>query len=221
VQNTLAERALEGLHDYAIYLRERGDRSDVLARTRVEREVKPRAVRPEQLEKQAVLEAAAVVWENARLRDWRAAGRLTSDGRLRVDPGPAPRWTLTKIARSFPELTSWDRWAVLIVVDGIFRRDEMAKDPHQNIREVIEEIVDVRLTRVLREELAAIFGEVLVQVKADAPLKDGERSTLTKGRKHQVHRVRHPLTKKLVSKEERDAYLVAHPEAGQPAAAAA
>lgn len=218
MQGTVAERALDGLHDYAIWLRERGDRSDVLSRTREERTPKPKAECPRLILKLKVLEAAVVIWENDRLRAWRAAGRLTSDGTLRVDAGPAPRWTLAKIKRAFPELNRWDRWAALIAADGIFRRDEMAKDPHQNIREVIEEIVDLRLKRRVREDLADVFGEVLVQVKADAPLLPAERSPLRIGGRKQVHRVRHPETKKLVSKEERDAWLAAHPAA--PAAAA-
>lgn len=219
MQGTLAERAYDGLHDYAIYLRERGDKSDWTARTRAERAEKPRPPRPALVKRQATLELLTTVWENERLRTWREEGRLTADGVLRVGQGALPRWTLTKVSRAFPELEGLDRWAVLIAADGVFRSDEMAKDPHQNIREVIEEIVDTRLKKVLREELAEIFGEVLVQVKANAPVQDEDRSTLRAGRKHQVHRVRHPVTKQLVSREERDAYLAAHPEA--PAAAAA
>lgn len=154
-------------------------------------------------------------WENAQLRTWRTAGRLTADGTLRVDPGQAPRWTLTKIERAFPELSGWDRWAVLIAVDGIFRRADMARDPHQNIREVIEEIVDLRLKHRVREDLADVFGEVLVQVKENAPLKDAERSTLS-GRKKQVHRVRHHG--KLMHRAERDALIAK--EAGEAPGAA-
>lgn len=83
----------------------------------------------------------------------------------------------------------------------------MSKDPHHNIREVIEQIVDIRLKHVLREEVSDIFEQVLTQVKDDAPIKDSERSTLSAGRKIQKHRVRHPKTKELVSQEEKDAYL--------------
>ncbi len=217
MQNTLAERALDGLHDYAIYLRERGDRSDLLARTREERAEPPKPPRPQLTRKLKELEEAAAVWENNRLRWWRARGRLTSDGTLRVPAGPAPRWTLTKIERAFPELTSWDRWAVLIAVDGTCRRDEMAKDPLINIREVIEEIVDLRLKHRVREDLADVFGEVLVQVKADAPIKREELSTMNRGRKQQIHRVRH--NGKLMFREERDA-LIAAEKVAAPAPAA-
>ena len=207
---------MDALHDYAIWLRERGDKSDLLARTRKERAGKPKSPNPQHTRKLKVLEAAVVVWENDRLREWRNSGRLTQDGVLRVDPGPAPRWTLTKIKRAFPELSSWDRWSVLIASDGIFRRDEMAKDPHQNIREVIEEIVDLRLKHRVREDLADVFGEVLVQVKADAPIKREDLSTLNRGRKQQIHRVRH--NGKLMHREERDALIAA--EAGEAPGAA-
>lgn len=209
---TLKERALEGLHDYAIWLRERGDKSDVLSRTRDERDEPTVQWSPLKLNTSKRLEAIIDDWENEMIREWREAGRLTEDGVLRVTHEPLPPWTLQRIGRTFPGLKGFDRWAVLIAADGVFRGNEMAKDPHQNIREVIEEIVDLRQKKNLREELANIFDEVMTQVRADAPLKESERSTVRPGRKHQVHRVRHPKTNELVSREERDAYAAANPK---------
>ncbi len=217
MQKTVAERAIESLHDYAIWLRDRGDLSDSLARTREERADSPTKPEcPQRTRKLKALEDAAATWEKNRLRWWRARGRLTTDGTLRVPDGPAPRWTLTKIERAFPDLNVWDRWAVLIAVGGIVRRNEMAKDPHQNIREVLEEIIDLRLKHRVREDLADVFGEVLVQVKADAPIKREELSTLNRGRKQQVHRVRY--AGKLMYREERDAIIAK--EAGEAPGAA-
>lgn len=199
MQKTTSEKALEGLHDYAIYLREKGEI--------VDEEDEPQEVITRVVTKREENdESAAMTWENCKLRKWREAGRLMDDGTLRVDAGPEPPWTLRKICKVFPQLSLLDRWAVLIACDGQIRRNEMALGTNQNIREVIEELVDIRVRKVIRLEVAQIFQDVLEHVREDRPIKESDLSPLAVNKKKQIHRVRHPETGKLVSKEERDAY---------------
>lgn len=132
-------------------------------------------------------EAAAAVWENVQIRLWRKAGRLTTDGVLRVTQEPGKPYTLRDLARIWQHLGEFDALAALIELDGVVKGGYMNNKEHENIRKVIEQIADARVAvrlqdgdtaivvrDLIRVEVAAIFGELLLRV--GAPI-----STLTVG----------------------------------------
>lgn len=213
MNRTIHEKAIEALHDYAIYLRDQGDFSDLNEKQRAAKKSKEnKPPSRAETEQQYRAQISVEVWENEKIRQWRECGRLTSDGTLKLVGEEYNRWSLKRIQRAFPELNKWDRWAALIIVDGVFTREEMAKDPHENIREVIEQIVEVQIKRHLSKEISSIFQEVLTRVQESAPIPFEELSSLRAGERKIVHRVRHPETGELVSQEEREEYLKKNPD---------
>lgn len=191
-QDSWRERALADLSDY-LYELETGERrkGHVYGRQRSlpPSQRPPPKPPPPPTRVQLAAEAAALTWENRRLRAWRKAGRITADGVLRVNPRPAKPYTLRDVRRIWPDLGAFDQLAVLVDLDGVVRRGFMASKEHENIRKVVEQIADERVGRKLQEsdtalllrdliraEVAVIFGEVLAQ--ADRPpsrLKVGGR----------------------------------------------
>lgn len=216
---TLAERAKAGLHDYAIWLRDRPSRGRGSGKSTY-----PTAAEasrkldfaPSPVSQDA--ERAADDWLRWRVDAWTAAGRLTADGTLRLDGVRAP-WTLAAVRAAFPELGRWDRWAVLILCAGECTEAEMTNDPKANIREVVQGIAEDAVRRLLRSELAAVFGEIRDEMRDETALDPKQSSILRPGKKHQVHRVRHPVTDALVSREEREKFYDLNPDFDKPCAA--
>lgn len=246
IETTIAERALTGLVDYHCLLVERAQRgtSERMSRhrrnlrrrgrqfkgegtsggnalrfeaSRAERECGADKSAISRVSESAVREATR--WEVEREREWGHAGRLTPDGRLRMS-GQYLRWTLDAVGNAFPELRQFDRLAALILLDG--QVEEGWMDAQENIRAVIDEIVDIRIAR--------IFGQVLIDLRslggqagALASPQDGAGG-VTYGRRRRSKRVHHPKTGKMVLREDLERELrgpgigdAAHERAGKGA----
>ncbi len=176
MQPDLVERARAGFRDYALQLRDRGDRSAMkfLAIPETKKAESPSSRRR--------LQSAELAWYRRKLVEWRKAGRLTGppDFRLRVRVEPDPPWTLERVAAAAPESNEWDHLAALIILDGVVRRRFM--DATKNIREVVAGIADEQITRALqdptrgesiramvRDEVGAMFGELLGTIRRGGP----------------------------------------------------
>lgn len=179
MQHDLYDRARSALHDYAIWLRERGDRSDRRADTRAERVPKSATARERkraQKGRTSYSEAAALVglnwWWRQKEVELKAAGRMTEDGFIRTSDAPRPPYTLQDVARAWPHLKEPEQVACLIELDGVVEEGFM--DAHKYIRETMEKIADERIERarlqrtdekpmreIIREEVGAIFQELL------------------------------------------------------------
>lgn len=213
MEATLSERAVNGLHDFAAHLRrEFGDTSDDRMRTRAERTPHVRPVSAVEQARRDKVVLLTDLWEAAREREWRAAGRLTADGALRLTGAARPPWTLEAVERAFPELTGLDRWAVLIAADGTCKESDMTKDPTQNVREVFRDILKHELDHMLPQKLMTLLEGVRARQAEDTPVPLDRLSKVRVGQAHQVHRVRHPETGELVSEAERATWNEAHPE---------
>ncbi len=93
-------------------------------------------------------------WISNKMAQWRREGRLNRFDLLKVEPKPHP-WTLDHIRKMFPEVGSWDVYAIGISLDVEVPEDEM-----ENIRAAIKEIV--------RHEIRVIFGEVAIAARKEA-----------------------------------------------------
>lgn len=158
-----SERALRATQDYAFEAKALGRHQDVLEgpeeeyRSRdvsgVTKQKPPAGVSPG-------AEWASEVWERERLGRWKAMGRLTADGTLRVRPDAPKPYTMQDVGRVWPHLPHLDRLAALIHLDGVVEENFM--EAHENIRAVVERIADDRLRRVLAEpETQALLAEVV------------------------------------------------------------
>ncbi|MDD5301548.1 MAG: hypothetical protein PHS14_00450 [Elusimicrobia bacterium] len=175
----LVKTAVDGLRDYYLQLKERGGRSTAtraakneLARHRAGRGTTQKGRGDFTLDVGQCTAAArrgVDAWERRKMNSWRSGGRLTRDGVLRASPRPAQPWTLERVAKACPESNEWDHLAALIILNGVIDRGTM-----KNIIEVVEKIADERferqlqdpskgdaLRKMIREELEAVFGEVL------------------------------------------------------------
>lgn len=175
MKDDLETRARAALHEYLIWLRERGDTSEEnvrLSRARNRRRRRGDSTIPERSfdlagagQETARARLGIDAWEKRRLRTWARHGRLAPDGRLRVSEGPPPPWTIGRVRRAFSHLKLLDTLAVLIHLDGIIEEDYM--EGHRNIRLVLEEMVDIAIKRSIPKELDAIFGRVLEDIRED------------------------------------------------------
>lgn len=172
------EKIKERLHDYAVLLKDRGDHSGEL---KLGQRMARKTPGVTGLSSYSMLKASRAEedWYREKLIEWRHEGRLTKDGTLRVPSEPLPPYTLARVKRALPWLSTLDALAALAELDGVVQGDFM--DAHRNIRLVIEEIVETALERRLAEKLEAIFGRVLDEVRADAPLKKEEVSATVVG----------------------------------------
>lgn len=187
----LKKRAKAALHDYAILLREHGDASDSTAPSSSAPSSSASSCAPGPTKKSRPsqssplrVESAGLFWYRRKLVEWKRAGRLTADGRLRVRPDPDPPWTLARLKRAAPWMKTYDALAVLTDLDGVVEEDFM--DAHRNIRLTLEEMIDVALERKLADKLEAVFGRVLEEVRADAPIPKDELSTNNVGARKQL-----------------------------------
>ncbi len=164
------------LLDYAVLLKDRGDTSGELKLGQRMARKTPGATG---LSSYSMLKSSRSEeeWYRLKLIEWREAKRLTGppDFLLRVSTDPLPPYTLARVRAAMPWLKTLDALAALIELDGVVQGDFM--DAHRNIRLVIEEIVETALERKLAEKLEAIFGRVLEEVRADAPIPKDEIST--------------------------------------------
>lgn len=147
----------------------------------------PRAIDLSQFDAHA--NYAATLWEKEKYQEWKKDGRIAEDGRLRVGLKPPEPYTQADLMRIWPHLNVFDRLAALIILDGVVEEGYMGRKEHENIRAVVEEIADDRLTRrlqssdtatiikdLIRAEVAEIFGEVRLQFKQPgSALKVGGR----------------------------------------------
>lgn len=210
---TMYERAMSTLVDYLCSLEEaqepiraRERRATTLgprpkrtprARRPVETDDKPEDVLAN-ASPSAVTEAD--LWIDVKAQEWQAQGRLTADGRLKLGH-PVEPWTLDAIARLLPDLGEYDRVAVLIDLDGVVEEGWM--DARRNIRAVIEEIVDIRVS--------ALFGAVLLEMRSQGldissfkpPMSILRPSDGGPGGARRKRR-RDPLTQELLEPEEYD-----------------
>lgn len=118
-------------------------------------------------------------WERDRMKEWKAAGRMTEDGVLRVPPpGTVKPWTLETITETWPHLNAWDRLAVLIELDGVVEEGYMDDKAQENIREVVQHYSREEVERALRtpemqalvaervhEQIGVMFGGILDMIK--------------------------------------------------------
>ncbi|MES2155413.1 MAG: hypothetical protein V4510_09795 [bacterium] len=184
MQGDLHERARNALHDYLIWLRDRGDTSEGYANQRYRNARRARGTRQRHKSRgdfgtsgvgvcTAGARRGVDAWYRRKENSWRSGGRMRPDGLIRVSPRPDKPWTLERVAQAVPEAGAWDHIAALIFLDGVVRRQDM-----KNIREVVEGIADARLKRALldpentgpirtliREELDAYFGEMAGSMK--------------------------------------------------------
>lgn len=173
----------EQLHDYAVLLRDRGDRTDQLQIGKHRRRGTPgqTGVSSYSMIRSSRHEEA---WYREKCIEWRKAGRLTKDFTLRVTGAPLEPYTLRRIKRALPHLQTLDALAALAELDGVVEENFM--DAHRNIRLVIEEIVETALERRLAEKLENIFGRVLDEVRADAPIPKNDLSVQNVGARKQL-----------------------------------
>ncbi|MBS3927751.1 MAG: hypothetical protein KGZ65_04085 [Sphingomonadales bacterium] len=205
MQQDMKQRAENGLRDYLIYLRDKGDASESYAvkRTFMERSSARGNCGPHKARGDfgtmdgigadtARSRRSVDLWEKRKLNSWRAGGRLTASGLLRVSTRLAKPWTLEQVAKAAPEANFWDHLAALIILDGVVRRRFM--DSLKNIREVVEGIADERLQRslldpnnsgpirsLIREEIGHMFGELLGVIQRKVPQQ--EPSVMSRGQR--------------------------------------
>lgn len=158
---TNRDRAIEALHDYLIWLRDRGDHSDEGKRpdhgskaTLSERRAASDTFRDQRqirdiFSEQTSRTAVEVKrWALKKERSWKAAGRINRWGYLK---GRKPKpFTLDRIARAFPGVSRARHIAILITVGGRFK-NRMEQD---DIIRIVDEAVKMRV----RHEIAAVFS---------------------------------------------------------------
>lgn len=147
MRQTLKERAINGLHDYIIRLTELDlDASEPLPEDQL-----------------AKIEWMTNLWYRKKLKDWAAAGRLTSDGTLRLLPDWKPKpYTYESVSRMFPDLGMWDVVHILILADGTLEGLDM--DAKENVLAVIREATELHV--------AQLFGSVLTELRRGKPVED-------------------------------------------------
>lgn len=191
MQDSSAERALVVLGDYLFELETaqapRGRGSYGVKRSVATAAAPEKTKDPTPFDIAA--EAAALEWENSMLRKWRIDGRITADGLLRVRDDALNPYTIKDIARIMPQLNVFDRLAALINLDGVVVEGYMAKKEHENIKGVVEQIVDERIVRQLQDgdtamrirdlvrlEVSEIFAEMkAIMATPQSTLKVGGR----------------------------------------------
>lgn len=167
------ERIKEQLHDYAVLLKDRGDKSGEMKLGQRMPRKKPGVTG---ISSYSNLNAtrAEEDWYREKLVEWRQEKRLTGppDFLLRVPKDHPEPYTLARVKSAMPWLETWDALAVLVELDGVVEANYM--DAHKNIREVVEKIADERVAHALqgrdetttirdliRTEIGAVFGELL------------------------------------------------------------
>jgi len=156
----LVQRAVEGLGHYCFQVLEKWRRQ--------ERKKEPEDGEHELSEMAETAERQVIPWFNGKLKKWNRQGRLREDGTVRVLNVQLEPWTLRRIGKIWPKLNEWDRIAVLVDLDGKMGRTWM--DAHENVRAVIDEIVDLRISQ--------IFGEVLMGLRrGDAAMDNRDKPT--------------------------------------------
>lgn len=120
-------------------------------------------------------------------------------------------WTLESVRRAWPALNEYDQLAVLVDLDGVVEGGYLMAQEHDNIREVLQALVDRRIderrraeedclpdTRALvREEITKVFGELKGLLKGEAPDGRGPKKFRARGRWHcsLCHEVGHTARK--------------------------
>lgn len=176
-ERTLAERALGAAHEYIVYRRERGDRTEgagwaaasgrraKLGKYKHATATWARDYTLDHGPAVRLLIAEVDVWERESLETWAAAGRLTADGRLRVRHEADPAWTLDRIKEAFPRLDEWDLIGALIAADGEIEEDFMIR--HQKIRDVLREMIRLEVKKAVPEEMDAVMDRVADDLRAE------------------------------------------------------
>lgn len=155
MQENLYERAKIGLHDYIIWLHDRGDKSD---QYRCHGHSSKSGVQIRRKEKIKLfkfnnLKQSQSGWFKRKEIEWEQSGRIGMGGYLTtIENIVDDSWTIEKIGTSFPHLNEWDRLAILYIVDGKITESEMS-DMKDNIREVVDEIVEMKIARILSQLL--------------------------------------------------------------------
>lgn len=183
---TIAERALAAAHDYIVYLRDHGDKSEEAGwkaaagrdSTRKKTETRQPAYKwrrdyggERDTNGNLLLEELAA-WEQEKESAWERAGRLAEGGRLRVPQGrPAP-WNDASVRAAFPDMPDADLIAVLIAADGEIDEEAWQVGRYRNIRKVIEEMVDLRLNKILPEKVGELLEPVVEEVKGTKFLEE-------------------------------------------------
>lgn len=149
------ERAKNGLHDYLIWLRDRGDKSDEFrcyghSKQRRERLA---AQNIKTSTASAITKSATHKWVRKKEAEWSASGRIGIGGYLTVSENLV-RWDLQRISTTWPQLNQWDKLAVLYIVDGTITEAELT-NINANIREVFDEIVEMKVARMFSAMLQA------------------------------------------------------------------
>lgn len=181
MKGDLSERAKAMLSDY-LYELETGDRKGHRSYGQARSTPTPRPQASVDISSfSRATDYQAGMWEKEQLKIWRANGRIDDAGRLRVSQQPTRPYTLEDVIQIMPHLSKFDRLAVLIDLDGVVKEGYMSNKEHENIRAVVENIADERLTRrlqseetslilsdIVRREVSAIFGELLTRAKQPA-----------------------------------------------------
>lgn len=152
--------------------------------------------------------SASVYWEKRKEREWRKAGRIGKHGKLKADGGPLPPWTRAKVAAIFPRLDEFSIIALLIDLDGEIERGYM--DQHENIRNTLIGIIDLRVAQHLGGALAYLkeTGVAKAPTPDNPPQLPGAlknptgASPVSRGKRQ--YRKRHPKTGELIPREEYD-----------------
>lgn len=205
--NTVRDRAHNGLHDYLIWLRDKGDNSDrggkpdkwsrIFKSGISESRDTIRDAKLGELSKQTLL--ADREWFGAIECKWKNQKRINRHGYLMPKKSQGP-WTIRRISKSFPKLSVRYQVALLINLNGTIGGRTVEKDQ-------VVDIVDQAVERTVRREIARIFSQVsLGQIIAPTP-EEEKKDDLPPPRKsgrYGPRRVRDPKTGALISKEERD-----------------
>ena len=150
MQHDVYERGKAALHDYLIWLRERGDKSDQYRCHGHMKKFQP--IRASRTPKKK-MQGTETKWFKKKEAEWKESGRISSGGYLTISENNI-EWTLEKIGAAFPQLNYWDKLAALYLLDGVVSEVEMA-DIKLNIREVFDEMVEMKVARLFSEMLQA------------------------------------------------------------------
>lgn len=174
-------RALSATQDLAFEVKALGRHKAVLAGTEeaAKRRGRPLKWEPPPEGFSPGADWQSTLWEREKSLEWKDAGRLTQDGRLRVEVHWKPKpWTIEEVIASWNHLNVFDRLAVLLELDGQVKEGYMERDAQQNIREVVQRISrdeaqaylstpegQAAIAEVVHTQIATVFGGLLDKLR--------------------------------------------------------
>lgn len=155
----LWKKALNCACDLLCYLRDQGDRSEEQAEEVCELKPEKPLAQLTRVSEDAIREAD--YWYRQKQREWSEHDQLNRFGLLKVWPDhKVVRYSFSQVKRNFPWLHLYDQLALTMELDGDVTQEELM-DVKENLRNVVDRMVEQRLSTLLQEISADLNREVL------------------------------------------------------------